>query len=254
MSLSEAVAIPPPSTQGGLRTLAFDIGGTRLKAALLNGTGEVVAGPVRTDTPHPCSPAIVVPTLVELARQLGDFDRISIGFPGVVRAGTVITAPNLGTPAWHGTPLAQRLSAALGRPARMLNDGSVQGLGVIQGKGVEVVITLGTGMGFALFRNGRLAPHLEMGQHPVRSDRTYDKYIGSAALAHAGLKRWNKRVGRVIGHVHTLTNYDTLYIGGGNAKHISIPLPASVKLVPNAAGLTGGVKLWETLPEEDFLA
>ena len=136
----------------------------------------------------------------------------------------------------------------------MLNDGSVQGLGVIQGKGVEVVITLGTGMGFALFRNGRLAPHLEMGQHPVRSDRTYDKYIGNAALAHAGLKRWNKRVGRVVGHVHTLTNYDTLYIGGGNAKHISIPLPASVKLVPNAAGLTGGVKLWETLPEEDFLA
>jgi polyphosphate glucokinase len=238
----------------GTRTLAYDIGGTRLKAAMLNGTGEVVGSPVRTDTPHPCAPAVVIPTLVELGRQLGDCDRISIGFPGVVRAGVVITAPNLGTPIWHGTPLAQRLSEAFGKPARMLNDGSVQGLGVIAGEGVEVVITLGTGMGFALFRAGRLAPHLEMGQHPIRSDRTYDHYVGAAALADSGLKRWNKRVGRVIGQLHTLTNYDALYIGGGNSKHVSIPLPPGVKIVPNAAGLTGGVKLWETLQEEDFLA
>ena len=238
----------------GARTLSYDIGGSRLKAAMLNGTGEVTGGPVRTDTPHPCNPAVVIPTLVELGRQLGECDRISIGFPGVVRAGTVITAPNLGTQAWHGTPLAKRLSDAFGKPARMLNDGGVQGLGVIAGEGVEVVITLGTGMGFALFRAGRIAPHLEMGQHPVRSDRTYDRYVGAAALADCGLKRWNKRVGRVIGYIHTLTNYDTLYIGGGNSKRISIPLPASVKIVPNAAGLTGGVKLWDVLPEEDFLA
>lgn len=238
----------------GVRTLAFDIGGSRLKAALLDGTGQVIGGPVRTDTPHPGGPAVVVPALVGLARQLGDCDRISIGFPGVVRAGTVVTAPNLGTPAWHGTPLAQRLSEAIGKPARLLNDGSVQGLGVIAGAGVEAVITLGTGMGFALFRAGRLAPHLEMGQHPVRTDRTYDHYIGAAALADCGLKRWNRRVGRVIGYLHTLTNYDMLYIGGGNAKHVTIQLPGNVKIVSNAAGLTGGVKLWEVLPEEDFLA
>src|SRR5271166_1397693 len=111
----------------GARTLSYDIGGSRLKAAMLNGTGEVTGVPVRTDTPHPCNPAVVIPTLVELGRQLGDCDRISIGFPGVVRAGVVITAPNLGTHIWHGVPLARKLSEALGKPARMLNDGSVQG-------------------------------------------------------------------------------------------------------------------------------
>ena len=58
----------------------------------------------------------------------------------------------------------------------------MQGLGVIAGRGLECVITLGTGMGFALFQDGRPAPHLELSQHPLRGRRTYDRYIGNAAL------------------------------------------------------------------------
>ena len=237
-----------------VRTLAFDIGGTRLKAALLDRDGRLIGDPVRTNTPHPGGPDAVIPLLIGLARQLDRFDRISIGFPGVVRAGTILTAPNLGTDAWRGTKLTERLSESLGKPARALNDGSVQGLGVIRGQGVEVCITLGTGMGFALFRDGRLAPHLEMGQHPVRTDTSYDHYVGNAALSSVGTKRWNKRVYRVIGYLATLTNYDILYIGGGNAKSIRFNLPARVQIVSNQAGLTGGVKLWDVLPEEDFAA
>jgi polyphosphate glucokinase len=239
---------------GAPRTLSFDIGGTRLKAALLDGKGDVLEGPVRTDTPKPAGPDKVVPLLIGLARQVSTFDRISVGFPGVVRSGVVLTAPNLGTPAWRNTRLVDILISELGKPARLLNDGNVQGLGVIAGSGVEVCITLGTGMGFALFREGRLAPHLEMGQHPVRTDRTYDKYIGNAVLQKIGPKRWNKRVGRVITYLSVLTNYDTLYIGGGNAKAVRIALPDNVRLVANQAGLTGGVKLWDMLPEEDFVA
>ena len=121
----------------------------------------------------------MVDALVGLATPLGHFDRVSVGFPGVVRQGQVLTAPNLGTPAWRHFPLTSALTDKLGKPARMLNDAEVQGLGVISGKGLECVITLGTGMGFALFQDGRPAPHLELSQHPLHKGKTYDQFIGA---------------------------------------------------------------------------
>src|SRR5450759_2746615 len=171
---------PDPRTKP--LTLAIDIGGSHLKAGVLNPAGEMIAGPQRVETPKPAKPAAVVAALVELARPLGLFDRISVGFPGVVRAGLVLTAPNLRTKDWHRFPLAAELARHLGKPARMLNDASIQGLGVISGRGLECVLTMGTGMGFALFEDGRLGPHLEMSQHPVAARKTYDQYVGNAAL------------------------------------------------------------------------
>src|SRR5262249_53324999 len=163
--------------------------------------------------PRPAGPDPVIEALVDLANPLGKFDRISIGFPGVVRGGHVLTAPNLDTAAWHDLPLAARLADKLAAPARMENDATVQGLGVIVGNGLECVITLGTGMGFALFLHGKPAPHLELSQHPVRGRRTYDKYVGDAALRSVGRKHWNRRVRTAIEYIATLTNYDVLYIG-----------------------------------------
>jgi polyphosphate glucokinase len=233
----------------GPLTLAIDIGGTRLKAGILAPTGMMSAGPQRVDTPHPAVPAAVVAALVDLVGPLRPFDRISIGFPGVVRGGQVLTAPNLGTPAWHGFPLAEALAAKLGASARLENDATVQGLGVITGRGLECVITLGTGMGFALFQDGRPAPHLELSQHPVHGSRTYDQYIGNAVLRAVGRKRWNKHVRRAIDCINTLTSCDTLYIGGGNSKYVQLELPATVQIVSNQAGITGGIRLWDALPD-----
>jgi polyphosphate glucokinase len=167
----------------------------------------------------------------------------------VVREGRVLTAPNLETKAWHGFPLADTLAEKLGAPARVENDATVQGLGVIAGRGLECVITLGTGMGFALFEDGRPAPHLELSQHPLRGRRTYDRYIGNAALRSVGRKRWNRRVQRAIDCIATLTGYDTLYIGGGNSKYVQLDLPATVQIVSNAAGITGGIRLWDGVPD-----
>jgi polyphosphate glucokinase len=229
----------------GPLTLAFDIGGTHLKASVLGPDGEMVAAEQKVETPHPSPPDVVVPTLVALAQKLGRYDRISIGFPGVVKHGEVLTAPNLGTPAWAGFALAAALSQALGKPARMINDATVQGLGAIRGHGLECVITLGTGMGFSLFEDGRPAPHLELSQHVAHKDKTYDQWIGDAALNRIGRKRWLRRVQRAIGQIATLVNYDTLGIGGGNARHIKFALPPNVRIVPNEAGITGGVKLWD---------
>lgn len=247
------ITTDPPGKRGKL-TLAIDVGGTRLKAGLLDQKGEMVAGPNRVDTPPHPTPQIVVDALIGLAAPFGHFDRISVGFPGVVRAGQVLTAPNLGTPEWRHFPLAASLIDKLGKPVRMLNDAEVQGLGVIAGKGLECVITLGTGMGFALFQDGRPAPHLELSQHPIHKGKTYDQFIGVAAFKKVGRARWNRRLQRVLANITTLVGFDTLYIGGGNARQVDISLPSNVRLVSNEAGITGGVRLWDRALDPVFAA
>jgi polyphosphate glucokinase len=243
---------PNPSGKRGKVTLAIDVGGTRLKAGLLDQNGEMVAGPNRVDTPPKPAPQVVVDALVGLASPLGAFDRISVGFPGVVRHGQVLTAPNLGTPEWRHFPLAASLTDKLGKPARMLNDADVQGLGVITGKGLECVITLGTGMGFALFQDGRPAPHLELSQHPIHKGKTYDEFIGVVAFRSVGRKRWNRRLRRVLDSITTLVGFDTLYIGGGNAKQLDLELAPNIRPVANTAGITGGVRLWDKILDPMF--
>ena len=243
---------PQDKRPGKPRTLAIDIGGSHLKAGVLDSAGHFIAPESRVETPQPATPQSVLDALRTLIKDLGPFERISVGFPGVVRAGRVMTAPNLDTAAWHGFPLAATLTERHGRPVRLLNDAEVQGLGVISGHGLECVITLGTGMGFALFQDGRLSPHLELAHHPVHKGKTYDEFVGRAALDDVGPKKWNRRVRRALRYITTLVNYDTLYIGGGNAKHLTIDLAPNIRIVDNEAGITGGVKLWDSALDESF--
>jgi polyphosphate glucokinase len=233
------------NAQTGPHTLGIDIGGTGLKAAVLDADDKMVEKRQRAPTPSPSTPSAVLSTLAGLIKPLPPFDRISIGFPGVVRRGTVITAPNLGTKAWRGFALQDEISKLFGKPARLENDAEVAGLGVIDGKGLEVVITLGTGFGSAIFSDGRMTPHLELGHHPVHKAETYDDYVGNAAMKAVGQKKWNRRVIRVIALLRTLLNYDTLHIGGGNAEHITFKLPKNVVLASNEKGITGGIRLWD---------
>jgi polyphosphate glucokinase len=243
---------PSRRRSAGPRTLAIDIGGSHLKASVLDASGREIVQHVEAVTPHPSPPRRVVALLDGLVRTLPGFDRISVGFPGVVRDGRVLTAPNLGTGDWRGFPLAAELARRWSRPARMLNDAEVQGLGVIGGKGLECVLTLGTGLGSALYLDGALMPHLELGQHPVWNNKTYDQYVGAAALAEKGLRAWNHRVRRVIDIVRTLVNYDRLYLGGGNAARIDFELPPDVTVVSNEAGITGGIRLWDATLDRFF--
>lgn len=236
----------------GPLTLTFDIGGSHLKAGVLSTAGQMVKDRVRIVTPHPAEPEKVVEGLMGLAQQLGPFDRVTIGFPGVVRSDTVLTAPNLGNELWHGFKLATVMSGKLGKPVRMLNDASIQGLGMITGHGVECVITMGTGMGFALFVDGLLAPHLELSQHPFKGGKNYDQYVGARAIEKIGPRRFNKRVRKVIEVLETVVMYDVLYIGGGNSRLIEPPLPENVKTVSNKAGITGGVRAWDKRMDHAF--
>jgi predicted TIM-barrel fold metal-dependent hydrolase len=227
------------------RTLAVDIGGTGIKLAVLDDAGQIIGKRVRLPTPTPpVAPTAVADLVEQAAAKLGDFDRISVGFPGAVRGGRVLTAPNLGTELWAGFDLQGVLSARCNKPVRVMNDADVQGFGAIKGNGVEMVVTLGTGCGTSLFEDGRILPHLELAHHPLRGNKTYDDYIGRRALEKAGKKKWNKRVARVIDILRLVVNFDHLYLGGGNAKLINFRLPPDVTIVPNSDGLTGGIALW----------
>jgi polyphosphate glucokinase len=228
----------------GPKTLAIDIGGTGLKAAVLDSEGEMVTERVRVATPHPCPPKLLVTTLTQLVTQLPPADRVSVGFPGVVRRGKILTAHNLGEKLWRGFDLDLALTKALGKPVRVLNDADIQGLGAIKGEGVEMVITLGTGLGSSLAEDGRLSTHLELAHHPFRKGETYEEQLGNAALEKAGKKKWNRRVKEAIETLRALTHFDHFYIGGGNARLVKFNLPKDVSLVSNDLGMRGGIWLW----------
>ncbi|HEX2440456.1 MAG TPA: ROK family protein [Methylomirabilota bacterium] len=226
------------------RTLAIDVGGSGLKASVVDDAGRMLTDRVRVDTPVGRPPREIVEALSRLVAPLGAFDRVSVGFPGVVRHGRVLTAPNLDNKGWKGYDLAGALGRALGKPVRVANDADVQGLAVIAGKGVEMVVTLGTGFGTGLYLEGRLAPHLELSHHVFRKGETYDEQLGNAARKRVGNRKWNRRVRKAVRVLRALTNFDHLYIGGGNAKKIDFELDPDVTVVSNDAGLKGGIALW----------
>lgn len=232
-----------------LRTLAIDIGGSGIKTALLDESGKLIGERQRVPTPpKPIMPDMLLQAIDEAAAPLGAFDRVSVGFPGYVRDGRILTAPNLGTETLTGFDVQQVLSEHWGKPVRVLNDADVQGFGAVSGKGIEMILTLGTGAGTAIFRDGEVMPHLELAHHPVSGKKTYDQYIGNAALKKKGKKAWNKRVSRVIDILRVVVRFDHLYIGGGNAKQLTFALPEDVSVVPNTDGLTGGIALWRRIP------
>ncbi len=241
---SAAAAETASSAAHGVRTLAVDIGGTGVKTMLLDEVGKPLTDRLRAKTPNPATPKAVTAIIADFAKQLGEFDRVSVGFPGVIKRGVVYTAANLDK-RWIEYPFADNLSKELGKPVRVANDAVVQGLGAVSGMGVELVITLGTGMGAALYLDGVPIPSLEMGHHPFRSGKTYEDDLGRRALAKEGRKKWNKRLREAIDQLYRLFYYDRLYLGGGNAAKVSTKLPKNAKVISNEDGILGGIKLWE---------
>ncbi len=232
------------------KTLAIDIGGTGVKAIVLDEKGSPLTERGRIETPKPATPEAITETIIQLAKAQGEFDRVSVGFPGVIRHGFVYTAPNLGNALWKGFNLVGSLATRLKKPVRAANDADVQGFGAIKGKDIELVITLGTGFGSAMFVDGKLVPNLELGHHPFRDDETYEEQLGEKTLKNIGKKKWNKRLAKAIETLDRVLNFDHLYIGGGNSKKVSLVLPEKVTLVPNTAGLLGGIAFWNLKPND----
>ncbi len=227
-----------------MRTLAVDIGGSGIKALVLDPQGNPVTKRLRLSTPQPAPPALVLELIAELAGQLGDFERIAVGFPGVVQQGRVMTAHL--DPEWIGFALDTALAKRLGKPTRAANDADVQGFGTIGGQGLELVITLGTGFGSALFNQGQLIPNLELAHHLFYKGKTYEERLGNAALKRHGADKWNTDLVLAINALKKLFNFDYAYIGGGNSKHVTIVLPENIHITSNENGLLGGIALWRT--------
>ncbi|MHB8205774.1 ROK family protein [Mucilaginibacter sp.] len=232
------------NTSAIVKILSIDIGGSHIKATILNNKGELQKAYDKVVTPTPANPANVIDSIKKLTSAFPDYDHVSVGFPGYVRDGVIKTAPNLGTDDWKDVAFAERLTTELGKPTKVVNDADMQGLGVVSGKGFEMVLTLGTGFGTALLMDGHLLPHLEVAHHPISKKETYDEYIGEKALEREGKKKWNKRMEKVLEVLKTVFNYDTLYIGGGNADKLTFQLDENMKIVTNEDGIKGGSRLW----------
>jgi polyphosphate glucokinase len=225
--------------------LAIDIGGSHIKGTILDSGGKVQTEYRKLPTPALATPEAVIGAIKELVKDLPGYEKVSVGFPGYVRNGVVFTAPNLGNAHWEKIDLGQQISDLLHKPVRLINDADQLGLGVVSGKGDELAVTLGTGVGTAVLVDGVLLPHLELSHHPISKGRDYDEYLGSKALQDAGKEKWNKRVAKMLAVLKTVFNYDRLYLGGGSVKELEISLEDNIHLFNNQDGIKGGAKLWE---------
>jgi polyphosphate glucokinase len=262
MTPDQPAHVPENSGQAEPRhpfTLAVDIGGTGLKASVLGADGAMVADRVKIPTTYPLPPEKLVAALTKLVAPLPTSERASVGFPGMVRDGRVLSAPHFSTKhgpgsavdhdlakQWSDFDLASALREAFDLPVKVANDADIQGAAVVSGVGLELTITLGTGFGTGLFYQGHLMPHLEIAHQPFRKGETYNDQLGEATRKEIGEERWNKRVHKAITNLRGLMFFDHLYIGGGNSRRVTRhALPDDVTIVDNTAGILGGIKLWE---------
>lgn len=240
------------------RTLAIDVGGSGLKATVLTAGGEMASQRQRRETPYPCTPAVLLDELAALAATQPAYDRVSVGFPGTIRRGRVRDVTAFVRPApradpdpalielWADVDLQTALAQRFGTPVRVANDADVQGCAVITGRGMELVVTLGTGVGSAVFFDGALLPHMELSHGRFGAGLSIEVACGDAQRAAIGKQLWRERVLDALTAFEDMVLPDHLYIGGGNAKKLdAATLGPNRSIVPNISGLLGGIALWD---------
>ena len=233
--------MPPTRRRVRQRTLAIDVGGSSVKCALLDARGRMASEKLSEDTPKRFTPAQLLALIQRLAKQMTSYDRVAVGIPGIVHRDVVYALPASRSRAFKRFELGARLSDLLGARVRVTNDAAMHGLAAIRGEGVEMVITLGTGLGTALFIDGVLSAHY---QTLPEQDEPFSPY-GKAALKKIGRTRWEKRVRQLFDQLRGITNYDRLYVGGGNAELLRGEMPSRVTVIDSASGILGGFRLWE---------
>ena len=229
----------------GPRTLAVDIGGSRLKALVRDGRGNPVNEKIRVRTPQRPTPERVLAMLGGIVDRQPAFDRVAVGFPGGVRGGVPLTAANL-HPGWLGLALGEALRDRIGRLARVTNDADPQGMAVIAGEGLEAVLTVRTGLGSSLCIDGRLVANLEIAHHPFNEEGSCEQCLGNAALRRRGRRKWSEHLRAAVGQLAAAFSFDRPQIGGGNSRKADCAgLRGNVTFISNRAGLLGGTYLRE---------
>ena len=248
----------------GPRTLAIDVGGSGLKATVLDPQGEMLTERERRETPYPCTPPVLLDELEALAATQPAYDRVSVGFPGAIRRGRVREVPAFSrrgpgqdpdpglVAQWHGFELEEALQERFGSPVRVANDADVQGCAVISGHGMELVITLGTGVGCAVFFDGALLPHMELSHGRFGEGLSIEVACGDNQRQEVGKTVWRERVLDALQAIEAMVLPDHVYIGGGNSKRLDPDtIGPNRTVVPNISGLLGGIALWERTTGQD---
>jgi polyphosphate glucokinase len=213
------------------RVLAIDVGGSHVKMRVF-GRRELR----QFDSGPELTPRRMVSRVHEMT---GDwtYDAVSIGYPGVVLHGKVVTDPhNLGA-GWVGFDFRK----AFGRPTRIMNDAAMQAVGSYEG-GRMLFLGLGTGLGSAMIVDGVVAP-MELAHLPYKKGRTYEDFVGARGLKRLGGKKWRRTVNEVVLQLSTLLEADYVVIGGGNARKLK-RLPKNARLGSNDFAFLGGFRIW----------
>lgn len=241
------------------QVLAIDIGATNIKFCRTGRDGALLEAPRRRPTPYPCTPE----RLIELLRERidkGRCPRVGVGFPGKFTDGHVVRPGNLSRPGgittdvdeslerrWIGFALQDALCTLTGRDVRIVNDATLAALGCCAGQGVELVLTLGTGLGLALENDGTLIKVRDVGAEIFLDGRTYDQLLGERARFEDP-ERWHDLLETAVGRFASEFGASIVHLAGGNARRVSpdsfAALTCPVVIHGNEAPLHGAAKLF----------
>jgi len=245
--------------QASEQILAIDIGATNIKFCHVDAQGELLEPIRRKPTPYPCSPNRLVELLSERILQ-SDAKSVGVGFPGEFDDGHVIRPGNLSRPGgvttevdpeleeqWRGFALQDALQLSTGRDVRVVNDAKLAALGCCEGEGVELVLTLGTGLGLSLCIDGQLQRVRDVGAAPFENGMTYDQLIGERGRAHDE-RKWFHSLERAIKNFCEEFDASVVHLAGGNARRVApshLALPGCrVVINGNQAPLHGAARLF----------
>jgi polyphosphate glucokinase len=238
-----------------MEVLGIDIGGSGIKGGIINTvTGEMITERFRIPTPIPAKAEPVADTVAQLASHFNWTGKLGSGFPGVVRHGVILTAANLHPKSWVGVNIDQLFFDKTGCPSKVINDADAAGLaemrlgaGKGREKGVVLMLTLGTGIGSAIFVNGQLLPNTELG-HLEMDGKDAEKRSSAAVKEEKKLswEDWGARLDRYMKYVESLIYPDLVIVGGGVSnkfdqfrKYIQVKADIVPAKFLNNAGIVG---------------
>ena len=237
-----------------MATLGIDIGGTGIKGAPVDtAEGRLLEERFRVETPQPATVEDVVSSVAEVARHFNWTDEIGCGFPSAVKRGVILTAANIDS-GWIGTDAKSRIEQVTKCRTHVINDADAAGLAEIHfgaGKGnpgVVFMVTVGTGLGTALFVNGTLVPNTELGHIDIRGKEAEHRASNRIRLEkELSWKDWAPRFGEYLRYIEKLFWPDLFIIGGGGSKsfnkfapHLEVRTPVVPAQMLNEAGIIGG--------------
>lgn len=242
--------------------LGIDVGGSGIKGAPVDiKKGKLLSERLRIDTPQPATPKAVAKVFAELVSLHDWKGPIGCGFPAIVRRGVAMTAANIDDK-WIGTDVQKLFSKACGCPVRVINDADAAGLAAVRygaGKNVEgtvLMLTIGTGIGSALFVDGKLVPNTEFG-HLKFKGTIAERYAANSVRKNENLswEEWGKRFNEYLLHIDRLLSPDLVILSGGASKRFEEYrhlLTTPTKIIPSAmlndAGTVGAaIHAWENL-------